>query len=258
MDSSPMKEKLDKWLRILFLGAILSSVLGCGPYLGDTREVEHNLDTRFYSFNSTSILNSLKQGSSGVFTLLEKTPQPIAHIPRVTVLWIQVDYFRVAQAIQQSVWNEPLEALSLSDAIFTLDCSDIEQSVFSMAAFTFYKMVQNEGVETRIQYIIRIIPSENYVRTSRAEYYPNARVLEQTELGQYPITAEKALKIAEENGGAGIRFENNNLCMVDGIVNGLDGWSVLYQTKNEYSWNTVYEIAINQQTGSFKVTRPKK
>lgn len=253
-----MKEKLDKWLRILFLGAILSSVLGCGPYLGDTREVEHNVDTRFYSFNSSTILNSLKQGSSGVFTSFDKTPQPMAYIPRVTILWTQADYLRVAQAIQQSVWNEPLEALSLSDAIFTLDCSDIEQSVFSMAAFTFYKMVQKEGVETRIQYIIRIIPSENYVRTSRAEYYPNARVLEPTELGQYPITAEKALKIAEENGGAQKRSDHNNSCMINEIINGSYWWTVIYHTRDEYSWNTAYEITINPQTGSFKVTRPKK
>lgn len=252
-----MKEKLDRWLRIIFLSAILSSALGCGAYLGDTREVEHNLDTRFYSFNSITILNSLEEGNSAVFTAIKKAPQPLAHIPRVTVLWTQADYLRVAQAIQKSVWNEPIEAIRLSDAIFTVDCSDIGQSVFSMAVFTFYKMVQKEGVETRIQYIIRIIPSENYIRTSRAEYYPNARVLEPTELGQYPITAEEALKIADENGGARIRFENENSCMIDGIVNGLDGWIVLYQTKNEYSWESVYEMTINPQTGSFKVIRPK-
>jgi len=252
-----MKEKLDKWLRILFLGAILSSVLGCSPYL-DTREVVHSLDISFYSFNSSTILNSLEQGSPGVFTSLAKTPQPMVHIPRVTTRWTQADYLRVAQAIQQSVWNEPLEALSLSDAIFTLDCSDVEQGVFGMVAFTFYKIVQKGGMEARIQYIALIVPSDNYVRTSRSENYPNARVLKPTELGQYPITAEKALKIAEENGGTRLRLDKNNSCMIDGIVNGMDGWSVLYKTRNEYIWETVYEIAIDPQTGSFKVIGFKK
>lgn len=250
-----MKDKIEKWLRILFLGAILSSVLGCGPYLGDTREVEHNVDTRYYSFDFTTILYSLNQGNSDVFTSLDKTPQLVAQIPRVTVLWTQADYLHVAQAIQESVWEEPTNTLSLSDAIFTLDCLDIEQSVYSMAAFTFYKLVQNEEIETRIQYIIRVIPSENYVRTSRAEYYPNARVLKPAQLDQYPITAEKALQIAEENGGARSRSEHNNVCRIDGIVNELDGWSVLYQTRNEYSWIPIFEVTINHKTGSYKVIR---
>jgi len=248
MDSNPMKEK---WLRILFLGVILSGILGCNPYL-DIREVEHNLDVRFYSFDSATILNSLKQGSSGVFTSFTKTPQPITRVPRMTTLWTQADYLRMAQAIQQSIWNDPLETLSLSDALFAVDCSDVEQNVFGMASFTFYKMVQQKGGEARIQYIIDIIPPENYVRTSRAEHYPNGRVIKPTELDQYPITAEKALKIAENNGGARIRLENNNSCRVDAIVNGLDGWMVLYAIKDKYGWKNVYEIDIDPQTGSLK------
>ena len=236
----------------------MSSVSGCYPYLGDAKEVELNLDSRFYSFESSTILNSLDLENSGVFTRIEKTSQPMVQPQSITVLWPQADYLRIAEAVLRFVWQESPEDFNLSDASFTLNCSDLDQGAFRMAVFTFYKLISKEGEDTRVQYIIRINPTENWVYTSRAEHYPNMRVLEPTELGQYPITAEKALKIAEENGGAQKRSDHNNSCMIDEIINGSDGWTVIYQTRSEYRWRPIFKIAINLQTGSFKITSLKK
>ncbi len=240
---------------VVFLFTI-NMITGCYPYIGDAKEVEQKREERYYLFDSTTILDALKRGSLNVFTLSKSTPKPESFTPSVKAKWTQADYLLVAQAVQQDVWRESLGSLDLYYAIFTMDCSDAKLGTFNMVDFVLYKLIKAEDVETRVQYHITIIPSENYLYTSRAEYYPNVSVIEPTALSQYQITAEKALQIAEMNGGVEKRSEYEKSCMITGIVNGLDGWTVSYQTRNEYRWAVIFEIEIDSQTGSFKVTRP--
>jgi hypothetical protein len=237
-----------KWLLTLFAFVILLKLCGCiPPYLGDTKEVTLDLDIRYYSFDSTSILDLLNNGNSDVFTLLETDPQPRSSVPSIPLLkvsWTQADFLRVAQAVQQLVWKESSDALDLADASFELNCLDVEQGVFSEAVFEFYKLIPAGDMENRIQYIIRISPSENYIRTSRAEISPNMRVLTPLDLDQHPTTAEKALEIAEESGGADEKayYKNNNPCMITAMVDETQGWQVFYQTWDVYSWRYIYSI----------------
>ncbi len=239
-----VKSQLQRWLLYVFLVANVITMHGC--YGGDAKEVERNADSRYYTFDAATIFQLLDQGSLDIFTLLETTPQPVSQkpfVPSVTVSWTQADFLRVAQAVQQYIWEEPLGVLELSSMYFTLDCLDVDQGVFSMAVFTFYKVIRTDGEETRVQYLVRIIPSENLIRTSRAEFYPNIHIMIPIDLNQYPLTVEKALQMAEERGGTKERSEVDNSCMINAI-NESHGWKVLYQTWNEYRWEVIYSISI--------------
>lgn len=222
----------------------------------DGPEVLRNEDTRYYTFNSSSILDELNDGSRNVFHLSEATPEPDSSIPSVIVRWTQADYLRVAQAVQQLIWQEPEGALELSQATFKMDCGDINQGTFSEVNLNFYRMIKETDSMTRIQYYIIITPSKNLIKTVRMEIDTNGSVIIPTDLKQYNITAEEALRIAEEKGGADIRGINDNPCMIVGILDGTDGWTIVYQQKDEISWEIVFRIVINAQTGSVRKTKP--
>lgn len=249
--------KLYKLFLIFFVFIILGSVTGCGTFVGDAKEVAINKDDRYYTFDSTTIFDALNQESQNIFSLSSITPTPESSPPSVTIPWTQSDYLRVAEAVQQSILQEPLGALNLYYATFTMNCGDINKGTFSEVDFVFYKVIQTEEGATRVQYHIILIPSENFMKTNKAEFIPNIKIIEPIDLSRYQITAEKALQIAEENGGTQKRSEVNDSCMVFGMVDGPTGWTVTYQTRSEYRWMPIYKITIDPQTGSSKVVLSK-
>ena len=240
---------------LLALIAVLSFTSGCYGWFDDGYEVESNAEIKYYTINSATILDSLERGNIDIFGLFETTPKATSFPLSEPVSWDQADFLQIAQAFYKQFWQEPLGEQNVYNLSFDLDCAKIKQGVFSEAEILSFKVIGNGEEETRIQYRIRIVPSENLVYTSKAEYRPNLNAKEPIDLSQYRITAEAALQIAEKNGGAEKRLEFENDCRISALAPGPKGkgWRVLYQNNQDQWWTLFFEIAIDPQTGAFEV-----
>jgi hypothetical protein len=190
-----------------------------------------------------------------VFTLRKEAPEEISAPLNNAIFWPQSAYFRVAQALHEKLWQTPLENyIYLMD--FSLGCSDIDKDLFTEALFKSNKSVQVGDQENRIEYLIRIKPSENLVYTATAEFGPSIGAAETINLEDYEISAKEALQIAEESGGAEVRLENDNACLIDVFASGSgkNGWYVTYYNINNTT-QIFYEVVIDPQTGRIQKIR---
>lgn len=243
----------------VILGATFSCLLIDGRLFNDRREIEKGGEWQYYSINPETLLEALSHGGADVFTMMIATPEGELSESAAIVRWRQEDYFLIAQAIHEQSWEEPLGKYDIYRMQFSVNCSDVERGVFSNARFYSFKVVQTEGEEeTRIEHWIGIWPAENLVYTTEVMYQPNVNNKLPIELSRYKITAEQALRIAEENGGKEIRLTVGNACQIDALAPGPNGkgWRVLYSNFPSFA-DLLFEIAIDSETGEYKVLHPK-
>ncbi|PKO15298.1 MAG: hypothetical protein CVU39_11890 [Chloroflexi bacterium HGW-Chloroflexi-10] len=247
-----------KWFVFFTLITILSITSGCYAFFDDGIEIEGKGERQSYTIDSASILDSLVQGNTDIFKLQEATPVMISTPISESVTWSQADFFRIAQALYQKSWQETLGEQNLYAVAFVMDCSDIERGTFSKAEFYSFKIIKTGEEDTRVEYYIRIAPSENLVSTSKVEFSPSLHIMKPIDLEEYQISAEAALQIAEKNGGAEKRLEYKNECLINTIAPGPDGkgWRVTYVNINN-KIESYLKIAINPETGESKVLKSK-
>ncbi len=227
---------------------------------GDSESVESS-DLRYYIIDPATIFEALNRGDMDVFKLLDPTPEamPTPFPYTDSVSWSQEDYFRVVQALYQQIWQEPFESQNLNYMNFRMNCAEIEQGLFSWAKLDSFKVIQTGKEETRIEYNNFITPSDHDLITSRVEYTPNINKWEPLDLTQFQISAKEAIQIAEKNGGAEKRLKYENDCEINVVAIGTKGnvWDVSYRNNRDDWWYTIFKIAIDAQTGSFEIWRPK-
>ncbi len=256
---------------IAFMGTVLGVLLSCRFY-DDRIEIEKGGERRLYSFNQQTIIKSLNDGNTDIFTKLTPlTDDEISHIVVTTpeysssllatsASWGEDDYFRIAQTLHEQSWGKPLGDQNLYNMSFVVSCSDIKQGVFTGARFESFEVVQSgQEEETRIEHWITISPLKNLVSATDVVYQPNVHWKEPIDLSNYQITAEEALKIAEENGGYKKRMDVDNACKVSVLAPGPDskGWRVIYINEPDMI-KGLFEVAVDPQTGEYKVLFPEE
>lgn len=247
-----------RFITLTFI-AVFMMTSGCYSQADNAKEIEKNNEYRSYVINSMTILESLDSGDTNVFKLLEATPKASTSQPSRSVSWQQADYFRVAQALHQQSRQEPLGEQNLYSMSFTMDCAEIEQGTFRDATFSSFTTIANGNEETRVEYSIVIKPSENLIRTYKGEFTPNLKTKEPLNLTHYRISAEEALQIAEKNGGGEVRLSYKNICEIylRAPVSNARGWEVSYSNNRSGIWQTIFDISIDSESGTFIVLFPK-
>jgi len=255
------KQKLNRRIILIFivtlLGLTVIYILFTGIF-DNRKEIVISSNLQFYSFDSSTILKSIAQGKTNVFTLLEKTPDASSSSPTVSVSWSQDDFFLVAQTLHRQIMAETLGAQNLTNLFFNLDCSSIEKGAFKEADFTSKQLIRNGEGETRIEIEMHISPSYNEVMTLKKEISPNLIIQYPLDLTSFRITAEMALQIAEKNGGSEERLRANNACQIDVGAPTTDnkGWYVMYLNSHNIN-ESLFEIDIDSTTGEYTILYPK-
>lgn len=203
--------------------AILGTILACNV---DRRENAKSILEKYYRIDSKMILDSLARGEREVFTEASSSikQEPSQSEP---VNWNQVDYFQIADALHQLVWNESLENMKLYRMHFSLGCNEIDGGM-QYAQFIFFKVVN----DSRIRHGIEIDPRKNFVAAWETEYYPILNDWESIDLSKIKISADQALQISEKNGGQEKRLAVDNACDIAVAISRdttlYDGWIVTY------------------------------
>lgn len=243
-------------LVITIIGTIslVAVVFSCWVILGDAmsdkREERTNIFYHYYNIEPTSLLEALEAGNINVFSPIDEEPPLIPPNQQVHVPWTQQDYFRIVNALFLFSRGDTMEGWKLNRMDFDLDCSKFGLG-FQDGNFRFFKIVNIRERESRIVRIVNIDPRNKFVFITENEYYPMLAKWSAINFGQYSLSADMILQIADNASGWKKRQSVENACDISLFLYpdyaSYNGWKVSYYRKDD--GKSFYHIEIDPITG---------
>jgi hypothetical protein len=203
--------------------------------------------TGSFQFNPSTILESLDQGKD-VFTVEDADAVETEYDG---IGWTQSDFLRVANALSQKVWHEPLDmnGWMVYNIIFSGGCHD-NIAKLNLFDITYYKTIKTGWQMVYTARLITISPRMGVVDWAGDGTFSTPFVFgwENINLTKFKTTADQAVQIAEENGAKAARVNKENKC-------NLNVYTRQDPNRNyEYNWYVDYDLAefsvfINPFTG---------
>jgi len=210
-------------------------------------------NTGDFMIDPETILESLDHGETNVFMPAIATPEVYSPPDRHLIYsWSQSDYWKIANALHQHIWKEALEDWKLYRMFFYTDCAD-ELNGFAIGDFVVFKAVIDQWKVRYAAHEIVIHPLVNSVSWGGNGNFPRPLLgWKSIDLGRLKVTADDALRIAEENGGRTVRWGVGNECRIDILLRSDvdNGWSVDYSNN---SGLPIFEMHIDPYTGEYKI-----
>jgi len=214
-------------------------------------------DTGDYKINSETVLDDLDQGNTNVFMPITATPE-VGSMPTLSVglyTWSQSDYLKVAEALNQFVWKDDLKGWYLYSMYFYRGCQD-NPAGFDAGEITYFKTFHGP-----FQYTARVVdiyPIGEAVSWGGNAIFPRPlHGWEYIDLQKLEITADEALKIAEEKEGQRFRLKVKNACTIDVFINPNPNQEISWKWHVFYNTNSlgVLLIQIDSGTGKAEIIR---
>jgi hypothetical protein len=203
----------------------------------------------YYKINPETILTSLNNGETKVFT--PETTSPEEPVFDKYFSWQQSDYTKLTAALHEFVWGEGLNGWKLYSVYFDTPCHD-HISGFELGQYYYFKTIFHKN--GKIGYAGRgflITPQYGDVEWGSGPNYPHPILgWKSVNLNTIKITAEQALKIAEENGGKEARLLVENKCKVTARLSGYSGWRIFIYRYDTGS--SIFRMEIDPSTGKIK------
>lgn len=248
-----MKHKLGRHVKLLVLTLFSIAVSNCSPAdqvitapsgLGDY------LTKNYYSIDPVTIVESLDRGETDVFSPVIATPE---HYDRLSINpfpWEQSDFLRIADALHKHTWKESLDGWKVYNLWLYGDCQ-YEPLGFDLFQITYFKQIDSETYTARE---IDVYPLYGGVATGGGTNFPKPLFgWKNLELQRFNITANDALRIAEQNGGMDARLSVENDCSISvGITANAPVWWISYSHFSNQVTG-IFEITIDPYTGKHKV-----
>jgi len=211
-------------------------------------------DTGNYKIDPETILESLDRGETDVFKFTASPPEVYTPPDKdIIYSWGQFDYWKIASALHQFVWQEDLlDEWKVFGMYFYTDCSD-KLNGFAIGDFIYFKPVYTPWTIGYTAREIIIHPLVNSVSWGGNTVYPRPFLgWKEIDLKNLTVTADDALRIAEENGGREARLDVDNECDISLSIgfNTKNGWSVNYMQRDGVPR---FEIDIDPYTGEYKI-----
>ena len=202
-------------------------------------------DTGYYKIDSKTVLPTLDSGNINVFIPFYGNPDDLEEVPGMPVHWSQADFLKIASAMGQLAWDDPMDLNDwhVSSVVFRGSCDD--PMGFNFASITYFKTRTTE-YDTRL---IEINPNFGWVRWGDGETYsqPILHKWKSVDLLGAKITADDALQIASED--AKKRFQFRDYCDVSMAApqdNDYQVWSL-----NFLGAPDALRYTINLETGDY-------
>jgi len=217
---------------------IIALLAGCGLYftanlLVGFGNVGPGTDFSFngsYGIDPTAILALIHGGDINVFE--PKVGGSVTYLTEHPNPWRQADFEEVVNTLYQFVWKEPLnDNWSLYRMFFRANCKD-NVNGFIYAEFIYFKESSNENLA---KYTVRgiSVDLQNAEVSWGENIYP--RPLwgwKGIKLNKIKVSAEDAVRQAEERGGQETRSSVNGLCQIYADYYpenyDFDGWRIAY------------------------------
>jgi hypothetical protein len=244
-----------QYIWALLVVLLASSACDAQDFSLEIKEQQISGGNGVYAFDSQTVLQSMAQGKMNVFTLQSATPEsPQPDLPPVR--WSQSDFYRIAQALHESIWREPIEGWKLNQILFRVKCVDAPLGP-QFVGFKMFKTARIREANSRLERNVYVEPRQNQAGWTGIEYYPERFRWSSLDLAQVKIPAEQALQIAESQGGRETRLAVENKCEIFGsLVAGVrnNDWQISYSGER---LALLFEINVDEQTGEYKITHRK-
>ncbi len=204
-------------------------------------------DTGVFTIDPGTILASLDAGNVDVFLpesiSLDDLDWTGPVLYKQPIPWRQSDYLKTASALNQFVWKDTLDDWSLFDMSFHTTCQEDPYGLTG-GDFRYFKTIFDKG---KIKYTWRtmfMIPEYLNVVWGGGAVYPHPPLgWKKIDLSRLKVTAEDAIRIAEENGGREARLKVQNECNIVLLLmpQRFEGWKV--------NIGSDFEIQIDPYTG---------
>lgn len=205
--------------------------------------------TGYYKINSETILASLNNGETNVFT--PETTSPEEPIFDKYFSWQQSDYTKLTAAFHEFVWGEDLNGWKLFSMYFDTPCHN-NLSGFELGEYHYFKTIFYKN--GKVGYAGRgflITPQYGDVEWGSGPNYPHPILgWKSVDLNKVNINAEEALAIAEQNGGKDARLQVNNQCKVAVKLSGYSGWKVAIFRYDK--GKLIFNLEIDPSSGKIK------
>lgn len=216
---------------------------------------------KYYAINPATTLISISQGQIED-AFIPHSAETFDENNKQTIHWSADEYFLVAWSLNQVVGNGSVDDWNIKRVIFDYDCVNTGMG-FERGRIRLFKVGIIAGKESRTVLDIDLMPTNKVIRIGEGIYSPIVEKWDALDLNNIKISAEQAIKIAEQNGGKNARNKVANECFVSidlltgGLV-GYNGWTVSYRVFNAYSsLETMFEVLIDPQNGNFQVVTPR-
>jgi hypothetical protein len=173
----------------------------------------------FLTIGSTTIdpATLLKDINSGKEMVILETQSDTPEDPLfiMSVGWSQNDYLEIAKTFHKAIWKDNPTEWHLYRALFHTDCKNTS-SKFESVDLYYYQEVTVDGKRKYSVRTISIEPQYGYIAWGGDSIYPRPiRGWERIDLESIvSFPAEKALELAEQQEGSGIRKKVNNACHI--------------------------------------------
>jgi len=250
-----MRKQINKKRTIAVLVAIICVCVsaGLGYELNYLREIENSrreyppfvnlsYSSTKYEINPETILSSLDQGKTEVFNHIIAAPEDYTPLAAGSFVWTQSDYFKIASALGRIEMNEDLNGWHVLGMWFDKECSD-DLKGFDSGSINYFKTDTDNGTMDYLHYqtiTIAIDPLFKIVDVGRGNF-PRP-LLGWRSINSFNITADDALKIAEEKGGEEVRLKTNNKCKIGIYFSPVDGNK--YFEVNYWGWFIIHSIVV--------------
>jgi hypothetical protein len=167
-------------------------------------------DMGYYKIDPETILTSLASGDTNVFMPLPEDIQDVEEIAGISISWTQADFLKIASALGQFLWGDPMDLRDWSVYAVTFEGFCDDSTGLDYAELTYFK-AGSTGYSTRF---IEIHPYFGWVGWGNEANYPKPilRKWKSVDLLGAKITADDALRIASEH--AKERFHLKDKCGV--------------------------------------------
>ena len=245
-----MAKRLTKVVAIFIVIFGIAIIYVFDPFIEQVQRYPSYLgkDTGYYKIDPDNILTSLDFGGAKAF--VPEATSPENPIYEEFFSWNQSDYTKIVTALHEYVWNEGLDDWKLYYMYFDTPCHD-NLIGFELGKYYYFKTTFQYG---RISYAGRgflITPQYGDVEWGSGPNYPHPiQGWKSVDLNKVKITAEEALKIAEQNGGKETRLSVKNECKITAKLSGYSGWKMFIYRYDTGS--SIFSIEIDPSTGKMK------
>jgi hypothetical protein len=204
-------------------------------------------ETGLFRMDPGTVIASLNKGNVDVFlpdsrSLEDRVNGTVLYDAPVS--WSQSDNLKIVSALDGFVWGDTVGRWNLFSMTFSTDCQSDLNGV-SGSVFKYFKTNFDKGRITYTWRQIEINSEYAYVAWGGgAEFAHPLLGWKSIDLSGLKISAEDAIRIAEENGGRETRSNVQNQCNIYLLLmpERYSGWLVDYQS-------TDFEIQIDPDTG---------
>jgi len=238
----------------IFIIALTMMTFSCNLFQDEARK---NISTIFFAISPENLLTAIDRNEAkSAFHLLQELPTDIPSNKQVIVNWHESEYLKIINGLYETVLNDSISDWQFTSIGFITKCEYWDVG-FQSGYFKLFKIVNNNGKETRFVRSISIYTAEKYIVVADEEYYPKLIDWSPIIMNSKMISAEEALRVSDYAGGDEIRATKNNLCGISvGLTPdaaGYKGWLVTYdEFKTDGSYNQLYKLYVDPYTGAIQ------